>query len=204
MLLYFLPLKDGAYSVSLASPVRAFLLTSWKFQSFSPEVAIVPPSSATYWGSTGYAGKLWGWGGWRAAVSSPPAHPQLLQCWAFPVSRCTGCMGPRNHREAVDALLAMLQQETGRENLQSLRLLSEMKHMGISQCQSLLGWISPWQKQGGKACLNSHINHSLPHSRRHVRITFLQFSNLNEFKIKLVQDPLPPPQLYVPLFLLYV
>lgn len=34
------------------------------------------------------------------------------------------------------------------------------------------------------------LNHPLPHSWGHIRITLPKFSNMNEFKIKLVQDPL--------------
>lgn len=137
---------------------------------------------------------------WTSSALAVPSLPGVLLHWLHgtkePLRSCRCSAG--------NAELPQLQQETRREKLKSLRLLSEMKHVGISQCQSLLGRIPLWQKRRGKACLNSHINHSLPHSWEHVRITLTKFSNLKEFKINLVQDPLPPPELYAPLLLLCV
>lgn len=103
----FLPLKDG-HTVSLFLPlwwlfslqVESFRVSAMKWP-LSPHAAPRTGAAQVMLGSSGVAD-------WRAAASPLPAHLQCLQCRAFPVSCCTGCMGPRNLREAADARLATL------------------------------------------------------------------------------------------------
>lgn len=59
-----LPPERWACSLSPASPVMSFLLTSWKFQSFSPEVVIVPLCAAPCTGAAqDTLGSSWETGG---------------------------------------------------------------------------------------------------------------------------------------------
>lgn len=114
---YAVALKGEAYCAPVASLMSIFLLSNQKFErreieeAFSSEVAICPHKQhhvLKQLRPCKHFPVLTGEAVGKDSVSSP-AHPQHLQCQAFPVSCCT------------------------------LQSLSARKHTGVSQCQSLLG-----------------------------------------------------------------